>query len=221
VPTSRGGTAGLGPQPRAGRRNEVTEEASRRRMMQGAGDLIYDERVLMFGAKTHMGFGKDGRGMIIHQNDIITLDTLADNTALLQDNTANLTLGEDFRILKQDVWVGHNESIAAGDGPIYFGVANGELSIAEIAEQLTQTGPLSRNDAARSEQALRQVKILHSFGPNSDGGEERWFQMSWNPRWTYSNPEGWNFFAFNNSGGVLVTGTVIRFRAKSYGVWVT
>jgi len=170
-----------------------------------------------------MGFGKDGKGMIIHQADIITLSNLASATALLQDNVANLTLGEDFRILKQEYFVGHNETIAAGDGPIYFGVCNGELTVAEIAEQLVQTGPLNRNDAARTEQALRQIKILEVFGPSTAGSTDdlNWRKGTWNPRWTYSNPEGWNFFAFNQSGGVLVTGTILRFRAKNYGVWVS
>jgi len=169
-----------------------------------------------------MGFGKDGKGMIILQADIITLANLADGTAVLQDNTANLTLVDDFRILKQEYFVGLNESIAAGDGPIYFGVANGELTVAEIAEVLAQTGPLNRNDAARTEQALRQVKILEVFGPQTaGGGQVPWKKGSWNPRWTYSNPQGWNFFAFNQSGGVLVTGNVLRFRAKNFGVWVT
>lgn len=168
-----------------------------------------------------MGFGKDGKGMIIHQEDIITIGTLADDTALLQDNTANLTLVDDFRILKQEYFVGHNESIAAGDGPIYFGVANGELTVAEIAEQLVQTGPLNRNDAARTEQALRQIKLLEVFGPNDQAGQGAWRKGTWNPKWTYSNPQGWNFFAFNGSGGVQVTGLVLRFRAKNFGVWVT
>ncbi len=169
-----------------------------------------------------MGFGKDGKGVILLQADIITLGTLADATALLQDNTSNLTLAEDFRVLKQEYFVGLNETIAAGDGPIYFGVCNGELNVTEIAEVLNQTGPLNRNDAARTEQALRFVKILEVFGPEpSGGGRPNWREGSWNPRWTFSDPQGWNFFAFNQSGGVLVTGNVLRFRAKNYGVWVT
>ncbi len=165
-----------------------------------------------------MGFGKDGKGTIILQENTITLLTLADNTALLADG--NITLGEDFRILKTEYFATITSGLA--EGPIYFGMANGELSIAEIAEALIQTGPLNRNDAARTEQALRQIKLLEVFGPSSDtsgpGGSRK---GTWNPRWTYSSPEGWNFFAFNQSGGAVTTGDVIHFRAKHFGVWVT
>jgi len=168
------------------------------------------------------GFGKDGKGQIVRQADIITLATLADATALLQDNTSNLTLVEDYRILKLDYHVGLNEVIADGDGPIYFGICDGELTITEIAEQLVQTGPLSRNDNARTEQSLRPIWILEVFGPEKQGGgRPNWRQGTKNLRWTFSDPQGWNFFAFNQSGGVLVTGNVLRFRAESYGVWVT
>ncbi len=96
-----------------------------------------------------MGFGKDGKGTIILQEDTITLLTLADNTALLQDNTGNLTLADDFRVLKMEYFATITSGLA--EGPIYFGVCNGELSIAEIKEALIQTGPLNRNDAARNE----------------------------------------------------------------------
>ncbi len=170
-----------------------------------------------------MGFGKDGKGTIILQHDIITLATLADDTALIQDAGA-IAIVEDFRILKSELHVGTNESIAAGDGPIYFGVADGELTVAEIAEVLNQTGPLNRNDNARSEQSLRKVEILAVFGPGQSNGtgDKAWQgPIVTKPRWTYSNPNGWAYFAFNQSGGALVTGTILRFRAKHYGVWVT
>ncbi len=166
-----------------------------------------------------MGFGKDGKGVMIYQADIITLDTLADATALLQDNTGNLTLVDDFRVLKTEYFVGTNDTIAAGDGPIYFGMCDGELSVAEIAEQLVMTGPLAANDNDRSEKSGRQIKILEVFGTNDQGSKGLWRQGTWNPRWTYHQPQGWNWFAFNQSGGVLVTGTVLRFRAKHFGVW--
>ncbi len=167
-----------------------------------------------------MGFGKDGKGQIIHELDTITLGTLASATALLADG-GGVSMADDFRILKTEYYVGLNETIAAGDGPIFFGICDGELTITEIAEQLNQTGPLNRNDNARSEQAMRPIWLLEVFGPNSEQGQGNWRKGECKPRWTFSNPEGWNWFAFNQSGGVLVTGNVLRFRAKSFGVWVS
>ncbi len=166
-----------------------------------------------------MGFGKDGKGVIVHETNIITLGTLADNTVLLADG--GIVLAEDFRSLKCEYFVGINEVIASGDGPIYFGIANGELSVAEIAEQLVQTGPGNRNDVVRTEQGLRAIWLLEVFGPNSETGQGNWRKGEKNLKWTFSDPEGWNFFAFNQSGGPLVTGNILRYRAKHFGVWVT
>lgn len=166
-----------------------------------------------------MGFGKDGKGAIIHETNVITLATLADATALLADG--GIAIEDDFRILKTEYFVGLNAVIAVGDGPIYFGIADGDLTIAEIAELLVMTGPLDRNDNTRTERALRPVWLLESFGTNTDTGEGNWRKGSINLRWTFSNPEAWNFFAFNQSGGGLVSGNILRYRAKHFGVWVT
>ncbi len=166
-----------------------------------------------------MGFGKDGKGQIVLETNVVTLGTLADNTAILADGS--ITIGEDFRILKTEYFVGLNEAVAAGDGPIYFGICDGELSEAEIAEVMVQAGPLNRNDNVRSEQAMRPLWLLEVFGPNSETGQGNWRKGEKNVRWTFSNPEAWNFFAFNQSGGALVTGNILRYRAKHFGVWVT
>ncbi len=170
-----------------------------------------------------MGFGKDGKGVIIHETNIITLGTLADGAAVIADVDA-IILTEDFRSLKTEFFIGTNESIAAGDGPIYIGIADGELTAPEIAEQLAQNGPLGRNDNLRTERGMRPIWVLDVFGPGQQNGtgDKAFHGMAKkNLRWTFSNPAGWNWFAFNQSGGALVTGTVIRLRAKHFGVWVT
>ncbi len=172
-------------------------------------------------------------GAIIREVQTISLSTLADQAAIA---FSVLTLSEDFRILKSELTAGirglDDEDISQG---LLLGIANGELSAAEIAACLTSGGPLDRNDRANQETAERWVKILSSLEmnyPNNtasaktqvDGifkGEGGSSVIVSKDRWTYSDPEGWQFFIFNNTSNSLVTGAQARLQATHYGVWVS
>ncbi len=167
-----------------------------------------------------MGFGKDGKGAILHEQVATTLSTLA-NVAAIKAG-ANLVLGDDFRVIKVE-WVATMDGLTAGEGPIDFGFADNALSVAQIAEVLVLDGPLDRNDHDGNEKAMRPVWVLETFVSDSDGpgGPAALPQREKTLRWTFSNPEGWTWFAFNRSGGTLTTGAVIKVLAKYFGVWVT
>lgn len=174
----------------------------------------------------------DYLGKIITQVQTVALLTLADQAALALDQ---ITISEDFRILKSEICAGiinldDDENVQG----LLFGIANGELSDAEIAQAITSQGPLDRNDRLAAERASRWVKILstaevmfqgHNSGrttidaifKNQNGGPI----IESKDRWTYSDPEGWVFFVFNNSGTALATGATARMTAKHFGVWVT
>ncbi len=175
-----------------------------------------------------MGFGKDGKGAIITHADIITLSTLATNTALKQD--APLAITEDFRLIKMEIaaWLANG---TVGEGPIHLYLVNDELTVAEIAECILNAGPLDRNDRVAQERAERAVFLVGTFG-NAQGasdavddplrgadGQEGVVNKT--IRWTFSDPEGWSLVAFNQSGGTLTTGGVVRMVCKFFGVWVT
>ncbi len=170
-----------------------------------------------------MGFGKNQTGVIIKEDTTLTVGAFTSKTAKL---IGNLVLGEDFRMLKAEVqaWMDGLTSGEADD--IYFGIANGELSIAEIAAAISTDGPNDRNDRAAEELAMRNVRLFGVLrlqesaaikGPFVDRSDSA--LMEHRIRWTYSNPEGWNYFVFNN-GTILTTGSSIRMLAKNYGVWV-
>ncbi len=172
-------------------------------------------------------------GSIIRERQTVSLATLGDQAALA---LSNLTMQEDFRILKTELTASidsmDDQDVAAG---ILLGIANGELSVAEIAECLVAQGPLDRNDRLLKERANRWVKILSQaeFNNNSIPGNGRTqvdmiFKgdngspiITSKDRWTYSDPEGWQFFIFNNTGTSLITGATVRLLATHYGVWVT
>ncbi len=115
------------------------------------------------------------------------------------------------------------EGLTAGDGEgLTIGIANGELTVAEIAECLIADGPSDRNDRIKQERAERFVKV---FGLLNDlqhmfVGENGSRQMQVKPRWTFSNPEGWDYFIFN-AGSALTTGSTAKLLQTSYGLWLT
>lgn len=174
----------------------------------------------------------DFLGKIITEVQTLALGTQADQDALAM---SQLTLSEDFRILKTEV---QGIVVDFDDSPpivgLMLGIANGELSNTEIAQAVTAQGPLDRNDRTAAERASRFVKIVGAAVPvpvhvsssatkqncyfaGKDGGPI----ITFNPRWTFSDPEGWVWFIFNNTGSAMVTGATARLIAKHFGVWVT
>ncbi len=172
-----------------------------------------------------MGFGKSGTGVIIRELHGVTLSTLADQTAKF---TGSLVLAEDFRMLKAEVFAIIDGLTATEGNNMMLGLANGELDAAEVGECIAIDGPLNRNDRLKQEQAERFVKLIsvgHQGSPtttsyqfkNETGGP----QIVVKPQWTFSDPEGWQWFLFNNSGAALTTGATWRIVTTIYGVWVT
>ncbi len=162
-------------------------------------------------------------GVMIRQHQSLALSTLAADTALL---FSDLTLVEDFRMLKSEMIV-QLQGLTAGEGNgLLLGIANGELTAAEVAEALTVDGPVNANQRLQQEQATRFVKIIGAFesdGVTPTGGMFRNAEggplITVKPRWTFHNPEGWSFFIFN-SGDALTTGGSATQVATHYGVWV-
>ncbi len=187
--------------------------------------------LLMAAVAILMGFGKDGKGVIITDSDTMTLGALATNAMVKQDNPLAFT--DRFRLIKVSAIV-TGRGFTVGDGPIQVGMASNSLSVAEIAEALSANGPLNRQDALLRERAERPVWRLGHFPSNAGqvtqteslignaqgNGAEGVVEFA--PRWTFgvvSGLEGWTWWARNRSGEVLVTGVVITLECKYFGVW--
>ncbi len=171
-----------------------------------------------------MGFGKDGKGVIITETRTQALAALGAGAGILLGT--KLAMTTDFRMLKVLV----NcivTSLTTGEGEgLLFGIADGDLTIAEIEEALENQGPLSVGDGPESDQAMRpqwiiggisgQVADSHAmFVDAINGGPTMVHKVAW----TYMNVKSWNYFIYN-LGDTLTTGSSARLLAKSFGVWV-
>ncbi len=140
-----------------------------------------------------------------------------------------LTLGEDFRMLKNEVFAHINGATAGQVAGLLLGICNGSLSAAEIAESIVADGPVNPDEVPQKEHAMRAVWLIgatrHGRGiaDETEGafeGENGGPLMVVKPRWTFNNPAGWDYFVFNNSGTVLTTGADIRLVSTVFGLWV-
>ncbi len=172
-----------------------------------------------------MGFGKNNTGVIIRETDALALTTIGALTAKI---FTGLGITEDFRSMKIEV-VAHVDGLTAGEGNgLCLGIANGELSATEVTECLNADGPLDRNDRLAQERAERFCKIFATVGLQTATaaamvfiGKGGSYVLEVKPNWTFSNPEGWSFFVFNNDPAALTTGATVSLAATHYGVWLT
>jgi len=172
-----------------------------------------------------MGFGKDGKGAMIRENNSLTVGTLL--AADLVSMPA-IAVTEDFRILKTEVYA-HIEGLTAGEGiGLILGIADAELSDTEIEEALEINGPLDRNDRLSYEKVTRPVWPIAALEIVDAGGLAQRFiglnggpMIEWKKRWTFSSPEGFEFWLYNDGVGTITTGATLKVLATHYGVWVT
>ncbi len=158
---------------------------------------------------------RNSRFQALQVNAILTLATLASETALTQALTA---LADDFWIQSMDLnWA--IRTATAGEGPIAVGIANGDLSVSEIKEALNAS-PVSRSDIVNREHARRPVRrvaqfeVLAANESLNDGKPIRTVGKMYLAEGTELNA-----YAFNQSGASLTTGAVIRIWGTIYGVW--
>ncbi len=173
-----------------------------------------------------MGFGKDGKGVIIREAVGIVPGGLASN-AVIKSTSGGVTLGTtSFRIIKTEYLVSQGTAWQADGDQLFFGICNGDLTTAEIAETIQANGPTDRNDRTLQERAERAVWLLFDLkDPETTGAT---FSRTLNDgkpmekslRWTFTPTEGWDWFAFNPLGGAITTGAAFAIKATHYGVWV-
>ncbi len=174
-----------------------------------------------------MGFGKDGKGVIIVEKREQALGTLAQNTGILI--ATNLATLERFRMLKTEVICTLTNVATTELGGIVLYLADGDLTLAEIEEAIETEGPLGPNDQIAEAIVMRPVfrvgaaKMASGAGAleathliNDEGGP----LLSINPRWTFARTKSWNWVIYNN-GPAPTTGTIAKIMAKNFGIWVT
>ncbi len=170
-----------------------------------------------------MGFGKDGKGVIIRESRSQTLGALAAEAGVII-GTKLATL-ERFRMLRTEIYaVVTNLTSGEGTG-LLFVLSDGQYLESEVEAAIEADGPLGPNDEITSDIADRPVWFAgavdretgtEAIFENAEGGHV----MVIKPRWTFGRTKSWNFHVYN-LGSILTTGASVIIRVKSFGVWVT
>lgn len=147
----------------------------------------------------------------------LTLSTLASNTVIAADLIASLT--EDLFVISADLMVSLlNQTFS--EGPIQVGLAHGDLSVAEIGENLNAnvTGP---DDIIQMERARRPVRKIGMFsGVAGDITLNDGKSLRTKVKFTIGDGNALAVWAVNRSGATLTTGTLVRFDGVIYGRWL-
>lgn len=164
-----------------------------------------------------MGFGKDKRGVIIRDHSLETVSLASLSSGVVQ-KFGSVAVTEDFRLLKAEVFA--NVHALGVDEAVIIGIADNELSVAEIAEALQANGPLDRNDRLLEEKATRPVWIMGILGPvNGTEGDTVVKELHHKRAWSFSNDEGFTLFAYNPTANAI--SATIGFHATYFGVWLS
>ncbi len=170
-----------------------------------------------------MGFGKDGKGVIIRESRSQVLGALAAETGVII-GTKLATL-ERFRMLRNEMYAAViNLTTGEGTG-LLFVLADGQFTLTQVEAAIEADGPLGPNDIVTEDIADRPVWFMGAV--DRETGTEALFEneqgghmMVLKPRWTFARMKSWNFIVYN-LGPAITTGATVIFRVKSFGVWVT
>ncbi len=171
-----------------------------------------------------MGFGKDGKGVIIIEKKSQALLTLAEDAGLII--STKLATLERFRMLKSELTCTITGVGGTELGGLELYLADGDLTLAEIEAAIEANGPLGPNDQiaeAIAERPVFRVGAADFSGTAADAGhllnEMGGPILTVKPRWTFARTKSWNWVIYNN-GPAPTTGSVVKIQAKSFGVWV-
>ncbi len=172
-----------------------------------------------------MGFGKDGRGNILYESAIneASIGAIVSRDVIELTGSFHEALEEDFRMLKCDYWIAISpaQAIVVEDGPILVGLAAGNLAAGDI-EGAIESIPLNQNHLSL-ENTNRPVWPLEMFqmtDPDAGSQSESVRKGSFNPKWTFNNPDGWTWWVYNVGAQTLTTGSAVTIFAKMYGMWL-
>ncbi len=161
---------------------------------------------------------KGGRPIVvIKQQNSVALSTLATDTVVKVDG---LVLAQDFHHVSSDI-IATLRGMTANEGPIDYGIAQSELSVAQIQEAL-DASPTSQNDVTAIERTRRRVRQMGVFERSSEEDQQTNNGRFKRQKLFIRIPAGQEMPALwvrNRSGATLTTGGVANFQQKNYGYW--
>ncbi len=165
------------------------------------------------GGKPYRKFSSKFQVLPVNVN--IGLATLANNTVV---KTPLITIADDFWVQSGDLSFALQDATAS-EGPLYFGVSNGDLSVTEIKEGLNAL-PTSRSDIIEREKARRPIRRLGQF--SVAGVEEVWNDGRMKRvsiKMYLAEGIDIDMWVMNVSGATLTTGAIIQTTGVLYGEW--
>lgn len=149
--------------------------------------------------------------------ETLVLGNLADATVTV---ASGQVLAQDLFLISMDLQIsigGHTPS----EGPLQVGIAEEDLTGAEISEKL-DAAPTHQHDVPAVEQAARHVRSIGTFpGLLSDevlnDGRNIRTTIKWKVR---DGAALFDFWLRNESGGALTTGTVVEIIGTAYAKWL-
>ncbi len=133
------------------------------------------------------------------------LGTLAAATALVVGLTGSADGAYRVVSVKQTWSI---KEMTAGQGPILFGYAHSDYTVAEIKESIEAAAAISLGDKIAQEKANRLVRLVGSFQPD-DTGEQLFNdgkQVSTKLNWLIPIGKAVNMFCYNDDTSDLTTG---------------
>lgn len=154
--------------------------------------------------------------VVIPVSQQLTVGALASNTVIAADLLASLT--EDLFVISANLMVSFTNH-TGGEGPLQVGMAHGDLSVTEIAENLNAnlTGP---DDIIQKERSRRPVRKIGMF--SGAAADENLFdgrQSKTTVKFSIGDGHALVVWLVNRSGATLTTGTLVRFDGEIYGRW--
>ena len=100
----------------------------------------------------------------IYDHVLVSPSTLANNAVAVASSKIDGAQENRIKITKMSMSVSATLR-TTGEGPLQFGIANSDLTAAEIAEVLT-SDPQSPNDTIEVEHSMREVFLMGMLKPN-------------------------------------------------------
>lgn len=197
------------------------------------GRFLIQRRLVLFRRVRRLGLFAHSRGTFrgekialkqqFDEDNAITLGTLGAGLAILGTGVIDNTRLNGFRLTKSRIGVTLSGKTTA-EGPIAYGVSC-NVSAVELAAIL-QADPQSRTkDDDRGDGAFVYTmgvigELTTAFPGATPDGPPVMVSIPYGKNgWSVIEGDTWALWAFN-MGAQLTTGTVIKFFAEHYGVWL-
>ncbi len=171
-----------------------------------------------------MGFGKDGKGAIVIEQRSQALGALGALTGVIVGT--KLPLIDDYRYLKGEIMAGIVDLTSGQGQNLILGLADGNMTLAEIEEAMETNGPVSKQDPVAANTAERPVFVIGALGSTGTFYARMLDAKTGNPmieakpRWTFGATSFWNYFVYNQADAAITTGATFLLQSKVFGVWV-